>query len=180
MTKPTSSEKAQEIEVKKTQELQKAAPVTALGSVEEIEFFFDRMERLFESLMPRSWLRPRREWPSWQELTAPFEGRPPRVDVIDHDQEIIVRAELPGVAKEDLDVSVTNNRLTIKGTTHREEKEEKGDYHRAEISRGAFSRTLTLAADVEGDKAKATFKDGILELTLPKVRAAKRHTIGVQ
>jgi HSP20 family protein len=173
-------EKSQEVPVKTTQEIQKAAPWNVLSSVEEMELFFDRMERLLESLMPRSWLRPRREWPSWRELTAPLEGWLPRIDVIDRDQEIVVRAELSGVAKEDLDVSITNNRLTIKGSVRREEKEEKGAYYRAELSRGAFTRALTLPAEVEGDKAKATFKDGILELTLPKVEAAQKYAIKVE
>jgi HSP20 family protein len=156
-----------------TQEIQKVQPARALSPFEE-------MERLFEGYFPRGWMRPFGwERPSWGELTAPFEGKMPRVDVIDRDEELIVKAELPGVDKKDLDVSVTENTVTIKGSTSHEEKEEKGDYHRSEMSRGTYSRTLTLPTDVEADKAKATFKDGVLELSLPKMKKAKRHSIKV-
>ncbi len=155
------------------QEIQKVQPARALSPFEE-------MERLFEGYFPRGWMRPFGwERPSWGELTAPFEGKMPRVDVIDRDEELIVKAELPGVDKKDLDVSVTENTVTIKGSTSHEEKEEKGDYHRSEMSRGTYSRTLTLPTDVEAGKAKAKFKDGVLELSLPKMKKAKRHSIKV-
>jgi len=103
----------------------------------------------------------------------------PRVDIVDRDDELVVKAESPGVDKKDLDISVTDNAVTIKGSTSHEEKEEKGDYYRCEISSGAYSRTLVLPSEVEADKAKANFKDGVLELTLPKLKKAKRHTIKV-
>ena len=104
----------------------------------------------------------------------------PKIDVINRDKEIVVKAELPGVAKEDIDVSMTDNTVTIKGSTSHEEKEEKGDYYRCEISRGSFSRTVALPGDVDADKAKASFNDGILELTLPKVERSHRKTINVE
>jgi len=141
---------------------------------------FEEMERLFEGYFPRGWMRPFHwERPSWGALAAPFEGKMPRVDIVERDDEIVVKAELPGVDKKDLDVSVTENAVTIKGSTSHEEKEEKGDYYRCEISSGAYSRTLALPSEVEADKAKANFKDGVLELTLPKLKKAKRHTIKV-
>ncbi len=141
---------------------------------------FDEMERLFESRFPRGWMRPfQLEWPSWGEKTAPFAGKSPSVDIIDRDNEIVVKAELPGVDKKDLDISVSKNSVTIKGSTSHEEKEEKGDYYRCEMSRGSYSRTLALPADVDEDKAKAQFKDGILNLTLPKIEKAKRKNVKV-
>jgi len=179
MTKVTGSEKGQEIEVKATQEIQKPTPTRALHPFEEMELLFNRMEQLFEIFMPRSWLRPRNEWPSWREFTASFEGWLPRVDVIEHDEQIVVQAELPRVDKKDLDVAITGDRLTIKGITCDDEKEKKGDYHRAEIPRGAFTRTLLLPAEADSANAKATLKDGILELILPKVVSSKRRTITV-
>jgi HSP20 family protein len=103
----------------------------------------------------------------------------PRVDIVERDDEFVVKAELPGVGKKDLDISVTENAVTIKGSTSQEEKEEKGDYYRCEMSHGTYSLTLALPSDVEADKAKAQFKDGVLELTLPKMKKAKRHTIKV-
>ncbi len=151
------------------QEMQKAAHV--LGP-------FDEMDRLFESILPRGWMQPwRRQWPAWGEMMAPLEARMPRVDVIDRDDEIVVRAEAPGVEKKDLDVSVSDNTVTIKGATCHEEKEEKGDYYRCEISRGSFARTVALPAEVDGARAKASIKDGMLELLLPKITKSKRHSV---
>jgi len=156
------------------QEVQKVQPARALSPFEE-------MERLFEGYFPRGWSRPFHwERPSWGELAAPFEGKMPRVDIVDHDDELVVKAELPGVDKKDLDISMTENTVTIKGSTSREEKEEKGDYYRSEMSRGSYSRTLALPSDVEADKAKAKFKDGVLELTLPKLKKAKRRSVKVE
>lgn len=163
---------SKEKETKK--DIQKAQPARALSP-------FDEMDRLFEGHFPSGWMRPF-HWPrpSWGELSAPFEGKMPKVDVIERDNEIVVKAELPGVDKKDLDISVTKNTVTIQGSTSHEEKEEKGDVYRCEISRGSYSRTLTLPAEVNEEKAKAKFKDGILELTLPKVEKAKRRTIKVE
>lgn len=142
---------------------------------------FEEMDRLMEGLFPRNWLRSFRwDWPAAGDLAAPFEGRLPKVDVIDRDDEVVVRAELPGVDKKDLDVSVTENTVTIKGSTSREEKEEKGDYYRCEITRGAFTRTVALPGDVESSKVRAAFKDGVLELTLPKVEKSRRRPVKVE
>ena len=142
---------------------------------------FEEMDRLMESFFPRQWLRPFRwEMPSWSELGAPLEMRSPRVDIIDRDNDILVKAEIPGVKKEDIDVSMTDTTVTIKGSTSHEEKQEKGNYYRCEISRGAFSRTVALPSNVDADKAKAVFNDGILELTIPKVEKAKRKSITVE
>jgi HSP20 family protein len=165
---------AKEEKKQSKQELQKAEPKRALSPFEE-------MDRLFEDYFSRGWMRPFRwEWPSLGEMAKPFEGKMPKVDVIERDDEVIVKAELPGVDKKDLDVSVTENSVTIKGTTSHEEKEEKGDYYRCEISRGAYARTVALPSYVDADKAKASFKDGVLELKLPKVEKSKRRSIEIK
>lgn len=141
---------------------------------------FEDMERMFEDFGPGGWLRHwRHEFPRWEHL-MPFEGRAPRVDVIDRDEEVVIHAELPGVNKKDLDVSLTDDAVTIKGTSTHEEKEEKGDYFRREMSRGEFSRTVSLPCEVDDSKAKATFKDGIMELVLPKVEPTKRRSVKVE
>jgi HSP20 family protein len=142
---------------------------------------FDVMDRWFENVYPRGWMQPfHREWPSWGELGGNLDLRAPKVDVIDRDNEIIVRAEVPGLKKEDLDVSITDSTVTIKGETKHEEKEEKGDYYRHEIARGSFARTVKLPHEVGAEGSKAKFKDGVLELTLPKVENAKRRTITIE
>ena len=161
------AEEKKEVSVKKG-ELQKAPGRMASP--------FENMERMFDEFLGRGWLRPfRREWPAFPELNISA----PKIDVIDRDAEVVVRAEVPAVKKEDLEVSVSGNLLTIKGETRHEEKEEKGDYYRCEISSGAFSRMVTLPAEVDESKAKASLKDGVLELTLPKLEQAKRRTIKV-
>lgn len=156
------------------QAVQKVEPARAVSPFEE-------MERMFEKYFSRAWPRPFSfEWPSLPKSLAPFEGKAPSVDVIDREDEVVVKAELPGVDKKDLDISVTQNTVTIKGSTSHEEKEEKGDYYRCEMSRGSYSRTLSLPADVDESKAKATFKNGVLELTLPKQAKSKRTSVTVE
>lgn len=142
---------------------------------------FAEMEQMFEQLFPQNWMRPMNwDMPGYNRLAPPFTGRLPKVDVVDRDNEIVVRAELPGVDKKDVDISLANNTVTIKASSKREEKEEKGDYYRCEISQGAFSRTLALPADVDTDKAKANFKDGMLELVLPKLKGAQKRSIKIE
>ena len=162
-----------ETKTESKQEIQKAQPVRALDPFEE-------MERLMESHFPRNWLRSSLwDFPSWGDLTSRLEGVRPKVDLIDRDHDIVIKAELPGVNKDDIDISVTHNSVTICGETSHEEKEEKGDYFRREMTRGSFSRRLSLPSDVDETKAKAEFKDGVLELTLPKVEKAKRRKIKI-
>jgi HSP20 family protein len=137
---------------------------------------FEDMERLFDDLLGRRWLQPFR----WERpFAAEFAAMAPRVDVVDRDNDVLVRAEVPGVKKEDIEVSISGTMLTLRGETKHEEKEEKGDYHRAEMSRGAFVRTLTLPAEVDEAKAKASLKDGVLELVLPKIEQSKRRAIKI-
>ncbi len=136
---------------------------------------FEEMDRMLESFFP-AWPRPMRLGRLWSEMS---EGYYPKMDVIDRDNEILVRAEIPGVEKDDIDVSVTDNTVTIKGASKREETEEQGNYYRSEIARGAFTRTIALPADVDADKSSATFKNGMLELKLSKLETSKRHSIKV-
>ena len=142
---------------------------------------FEEMERLFEGILPNDWSRPVQwDWPRLARTRMPFEGKVPSVDVVDRESDILVRAELPGVDKKDLDVTVSDNNVTIKGSTKQEIKQEEGDYYRCEISQGAFARTIALPCAVSSDKGKANFKDGMLELVLPKIEPAKRRSIKVE
>jgi HSP20 family protein len=103
----------------------------------------------------------------------------PKIDIIEGDNEIKVHAALPGVKKEDLDVSLTNQTVTIRSSTKQEEKQESGEYYRREISRGEFQRTVSLPCQVDSDQAKASFKDGILELVMPKLEKTQRKSIEI-
>lgn len=141
---------------------------------------FDEMEKMMSHFFDRGWPSPfhfpRSMWPDFK---PPFEGRTPKVDIINRDKEIIVKAELPGVKREDLDVTVTDDTLTIKASTKHEEEKEDGEYHRKELSTGSFLRSIQLPSNVDASKTVATFKDGLLKLTLPKMVEAKRHSIPI-
>ena len=156
------------------QEIQKQEPMKFMSPLGEIE-------RLLESYFPNNWFRPARmELPFRGELAAPFGGKTPHVDVIDRKNDILVKAALPGVDKKDIDISVEKNSVTIKGTTNHELKEEKEDYYHSEISSGSYCRTLVLPEEVDEDKVKAKFKDGILELMLPKAKIEKKKTRSIK
>ena len=176
--KPADAET--KVDVKKTAPKPAAnEPFHALMTpFEDLENVF---ERAYGRFFPQGWLRPSRwEFPRWSDLPMPFEGKHPRVDVIDHDDKVIVKAELPGVEKKDLDVTMSDNTVTIKGSVSHEKEEKKGDYYRKEMSSGTFSRTVALPAEVDADKANASYKDGVLELTLPKLAKSKRRKVTVK
>ncbi len=133
---------------------------------------FSDIDAMFDEFLNRRWMRPS----AWERPLVEMPAMP-SVDVIDRDDEVLVRAAVPGYRKEDIDISVANSSLTIKGEHKTEQREERGDYFRCEISQGSFSRTVALPAEVDDTKAKATMKDGMLELRLPKREKAKRHRI---
>ena len=140
------------------------------------------LERVFDDFLQRRRLHPFRwDWPRWGDLSGLLEQRAPSVDIVDRAKELLVRAEVPGIDREDLDVSIVDRTLTIKGSSRQEEKEEEEEegYFRHEIRSGTFSRSILLPTDVNAAKAKASFKDGVVELHLPKVRASKRHKLSL-
>jgi len=141
---------------------------------------WDEMDRAFDTLMHRGWFRPFHEmFPGWTS-ERDFDFRMPKVDMVDNEEEVLVRAELPGVDKKDLDVNISGRMLTIKGETKREEKEQKGEYYRSEISRASFSRTLQLPAEVDEKAVKASFTNGMLEVHLPKTQKLEKQKITVE
>lgn len=137
---------------------------------------FEEVERLFEEMTPGGWMH-RWRWPAWAEMERAGERLMPRVNVVDRDDEIVLEAELPGVKRDDVEVSVTDNSVTLKGSTRDESKEEKGDYYRCEISSGSFARTVTLPAAIDTEKVVGTFEDGVLKLTMPKISKAARRRV---
>lgn len=140
---------------------------------------FDDLDRWFDDFLSRRWLQPFGwKFPEWPEKDLSFNL--PKVDILDHDHEIEIQAALPGVKKEDLDVSISESSITIRATTRTEQKQENKQYYRQEISRGEFQRTITLPATVDSEQAKASFKDGILDITLPKSEKSKRKSIEVK
>lgn len=103
----------------------------------------------------------------------------PAIDLSETDNEVIVKAAIPGVEKKDVSIKIADNLLTIKGEVKKESEEKKKNYYRQEISYGAFSRTIQLPADVKPDEAKANMKNGVLEIVIPKAEKAKTREIKI-
>ena len=103
----------------------------------------------------------------------------PAVDVSESENEFVVRAELPGMSHEDIDINVQENVLTLKGEKKQEKKDEKENFHRLERTYGSFSRSFTLPVGVKPEDIKATFKDGVLEVTMPKTEEANPQKIAI-
>lgn len=97
----------------------------------------------------------------------------PAMDVLSREGDLVVRAELPGVKQEEVDVTVQNGVLTISGEQKAEKEEERGGYYMKERRRGAFSRSLTLPESVEDDDIRARFEDGVLEVTVAGAAAVR-------
>jgi len=103
----------------------------------------------------------------------------PAVDISETEHDLVMTAELPGVKKEDIKLSVQDNMLTIKGEKKKEKETKEENYHRVERAYGAFQRTFTLPAFVNASKIKATFNDGVLKVRLPKLEEAKTKEIPI-
>lgn len=140
------------------------------------------MERMWDDLFSRGWMNPRQwEFPLLSEWSSPFERRMlPRIDLIDMEEEILLRAQIPGVEKKDLHVSMTDTTVSIEGSVQKEDNMEKSNYHRRECLWGTFTRSVALPCDVDSAKAKATFKDGVLELHLPKMTKSNRRSVAIE
>jgi HSP20 family protein len=131
------------------------------------DIFEDAVEDFFES-----WgLEPR-----WQSEVAIS----PALDVAETDSEYKITAELPGMSRDDIDVTLEQGRLTISGTKEEEQKEEKENYVRTERSYGSFTRTVPLPATVDEENIEANFKDGVLSLRLPKTEEARGRKVPIQ
>lgn len=137
-------------------------------------------ERGMDRMMDDFFARRMRPW--WPESLRPGAGEAslPAVDVYEERDDIVVKAELPGMDKNDIEVNITDSELTLKGEKKKEEKIEAKDYYSCERSYGAFLRSVELPAEVQADKVKASFKDGILEVRLPKAEKAKAKEIKVK
>ena len=99
----------------------------------------------------------------------------PRLDVIDTDKTVEVKADLPGLDRKDIDITLDRDTLTIKGEKKHEEETKERHYYRVERRTGTFYRTIRLPAEVNPEKIDATFKDGVLTVTLPKLEGRKSH-----
>lgn len=119
-------------------------------------------------------------WPALNREAFSTTEWAPRVDITETDKAFTIKAELPDVRKEDIKVNVENGELCLSGE-RKQEKEEKGKkFHRIERHYGSFMRSFTLPANVDASNVKAEFKDGMLNLTLPKTAKTKASEVKVQ
>jgi HSP20 family protein len=103
----------------------------------------------------------------------------PAVDILETTESYVVKAELPGVPKEDVHITVENNVLTLKGERRFEKDETKENYHRVERTYGAFARSFTLPTRVDHDSVQAKFDNGVLTITVPKAAEAKPKQVEI-
>jgi HSP20 family protein len=141
-----------------------------------MERWFDRMVEDFRRRPFPTLLRPERWWPA----EAGMLMRMPAVDVYEEKDNVVIKAEIPGLSKEDISVQVTDSTLTIKGEKKREEEVKEDDYYRCERSFGSFTRAVNLPCDVKADQVKASFKNGVIEVRMSKTEEAKKKTITVK
>jgi len=104
----------------------------------------------------------------------------PSLDVSETKNELMVKAEVPGMDPKDIDISLSDGMLTIKGEKKREKEEKEADYHLVERIYGAFVRSVQLTKEVQGNKISASYKDGILKITLPKSEEAKKKEVKIK
>jgi len=131
----------------------------------------ERMNRLFEDLIPAT-------RKGGEELnTGTFY---PSVDIYEGEKDITLKAELPGIDKKDVHVEINDGVITLRGERKIEKEDKKEHYHRVERSYGSFNRSFTLPTTVDSGKVKANYKDGILEVTLPRKEEAKPKSIPVE
>jgi len=137
----------------------------------ELDELREEMDRLFERTFGRT-VPARRAVPV-------VRGWAPVVDMFERENEVIVRAEIPGMSKEDIDISVLGNILIISGERKTEEEVKEDDYYCCERSYGSFQRDISLPQGVDAENIKASYKNGILEVVLPKKEEAKPKKIEV-
>ena len=131
----------------------------------------ERMNRLFEDNLSRS--------------ATPEENQPvgtwwPAVDILEKESEIILKAELPGIALEEVDLQIQDDVLMLRGERHFERETKKENYHRVERAYGTFSRSFKLTSIVDKSGIKAKLKDGVLEVKLPKIMETRTRPIPIE
>jgi HSP20 family protein len=111
--------------------------------------------------------------------TAPVRRFAPATDLIESDSHYILRADLPGLSEDDVNVELDNNVLTVSGVRRSATEDRKAGYHRVERSYGSFRRSVRLPEGVDGEAITATFDKGVLEITVPKPEAVKPHKVQI-
>jgi HSP20 family protein len=161
---------------------EKETKAVAVRKPDELVPRWGELDRWFDRMVEDMWRRPfpslfgREPW-----FPAPILAmRAPSLDVFEDKDDVVIKAELPGMKKEEIEVTVTGDMVTIRGEKKEEEEVKEKDYYRRERSYGSFSRSVALPCEVKGDQVKAIFKDGVLEVRMPKTEEAKTKAVTVK
>ncbi|MBI1384316.1 MAG: Hsp20 family protein [Rhizobiales bacterium] len=161
------------------QEIKKSEPAApaARATVDPFTAMRAEMDRVFDSFLGRGW----GAMPTVFQDFPRANGTMPSVDIRDDEKEIVVEAELPGIAEKDIDVTLRDGVLTIRGEKKGVREEKKDDYHLSERSYGSFQRSFRLPDSIDEEKIAAKLESGVLRIALPKrpeaVKAEKRISI---
>lgn len=136
----------------------------------ELRSLQDDVNRLFITAFPRNFDNEQMSRGAWN----------PNVDISENEHAIVLEAELPGMKLENIDLSIENNVITLRGERKFENKQEKENYHRVERSYGSFTRSFTLPRTITGEDAQADFQNGVLRVTLPKREETKARKIEIK
>ena len=133
-----------------------------------LERFAEEMYRLFDDFgLGRGWLPPRVGYEGLRSPSRHLEAWFPDIEMVQRNNDLVIRADLPGLAKDDVKVDITEDAVTIQGERRQEHKKEAAGVYRSERSYGSFCRVIALPEGAMTDQAKATFKDGVLEIAMP-------------
>jgi HSP20 family protein len=158
---------------RESKEVAVRTPSEVLPQWGEIDRWFDRLtqdfwRRPFPSLLGDRWQLPM------------LSMKTPSLDVFEEKDEVVVKADLPGLTKDEIEVTVTGDVVTIKGEKKKEEEVKEKDYYRRERAYGSFVRSVELPCEVKSDRIKASFKDGVLEVRMPKTEEAKKKAVSIK
>jgi HSP20 family protein len=127
-----------------------------------LQRFADEMDRMFDDF---GLGRRTRAWPAWSGATTQMWA--PEIDVFQRGDQLVIKADLPGLSKDNVHVDISEDAVTIQGERKSEHEEQREGYYQSERSYGSFSRAIPLPTGAMSDQAKATFRDGVLEVTMP-------------
>lgn len=161
-------------------EVKESKPAVRRGA-EGLPWRLSDVERMFEDWFEDFSSRPfPRLWrPGFARLRS-ISLEAPVLDVYEQKDDLIVKAEIPGLTKDEIDISLDGDTLTIKGEKKKEEEVKEENYYRCERAYGAFSRSIELPVAVQTDKVNASFKNGVLEIRLPKTEEARKNIVRVK
>jgi len=145
-------------------------PFRELAPFRDFERMRKEMDRFWDSFLEGTFRRRGEDGTEWF----------PSLDVSETKNELVVKAEIPGMDSKDIDISLSDGMLTIRGEKKHEKEEKEENYHFIERSYGTFSRSVSLPRDLKHDKISASYKDGVLRVVLPKSGEAKKKEIKIK